>query len=180
MTLQIRQLLPADAAEYRELMLEGYLAHPEAFTASVAEREGQPLSWWEARTAQVLGAFAGGELVGAAGLERDGRDKTRHRAKLFAMYVGRKARRRGVGRALVLAVLEKARQIPGLEVVYLTVMEGNSPARRLYAACGFAEFGIEPMAVFEGGKYLAKVHMWHRLHPASPGCRPGEKTWTSS
>lgn len=164
MTLEIRQLLPADAPAYRELMLEGYARHPEAFTASAEERKELPIAWWAERTCQVIGAFAEGRLVGVAGLEPETRPKTKHRAKLFGMYVEEQARRQGAGRKLALAVLEKARRTPGLEAIYLTVMEKNEPARKLYEACGFETFGLEPMAVAQEGEYLAKVHMWQRLH----------------
>jgi ribosomal protein S18 acetylase RimI-like enzyme len=160
---EIRQLIPEDATAYRELMLEAYARHPEAFTASVAEREKEPLAWWEERTRQVTGAFLLGKLAGVAGLEPDAREKTKHRAKLFGMYVAPEARRRKVGEKLVQGVLEKASSLPGMQVVYLTVMEKNHPARKLYESRGFESYGLEPMAVFENGEYLAKVHMWRRL-----------------
>lgn len=172
MILEIRQLLPVDAAAYRELMLEAYSRHPEAFTATVEERQDLPLAFWEQRTAQVQGAFAAGKLVGAAGLEPDRRPKTRHRAKLFGMYVRAESRGRGAGRRLVEAILAEARARPGLEVVYLSVTDSNEEARRLYERCGFRQYGHEPMAILEAGVYLGKLHLWRPcagwLHPSGP------------
>jgi RimJ/RimL family protein N-acetyltransferase len=181
----IRRLSPPDAAAYRALMLRAYGDHPDAFTASVAEREAHPLSWWQARVARdgadqnegkadevVFGAFEGDTragtvaetLVGAAGFRRETREKTRHKSTLFGMYVAPGARESGTGDQLVRAVLAHARECAGLRVVQLTVSEGNARARRLYERCGFMPFGVEPMAVREGDGFIAKVHLWYDLN----------------
>ncbi len=68
-------------------------------------------------------------------------------------------------------MLEKARQTPALEVVYLTVVDTNLAARRLYQSCGFREFGNEPLAIAEDGRYLGKIHLWQRLN-ADPAEAP--------
>ena len=47
----------------------------------------------------------------------------------------------------------------GLELLVLTVTEGNTPATRLYEDVGFVRFGLEPRAIKVGGQYLAKAHM---------------------
>ena len=142
----------------------------DAFTSSVQERAALPLSWWEARTSSepaanemVLGAMEEERLVGVAGLAFETREKTRHKASLFGMYVAPEARQGGVGRQLVEAVLQQARQRDGVRLVQLTVSEGNAGARKLYEHCGFMQFGLEPMAMALGDRYIAKVHMWHRL-----------------
>lgn len=168
--MTIRRLVPADAPAYRSLMLEAYARHPDAFTSSAEERAALPLSWWEARTSEdpfanelVFGAFDAGRLVGAAGLSFETRDKTRHKANLFGMYVAPGARKGGVGRQLVEAVLGHARRRGGIRLIQLTVSDGNAGARKLYERCGFVQFGLEPMAVALGDAFVAKVHMWCEL-----------------
>jgi len=52
-------------------------------------------------------------------------------------------RRRGVGRALVRAVLERASAL-GAEAVHLEVREVNHAARWLYASVGFEMTGMRP------------------------------------
>jgi ribosomal protein S18 acetylase RimI-like enzyme len=165
--MAIERLPPSHAAEYRALMLEAYAAHPDAFTSTVAERAALPLAWWEARLSAepaakhvVFGASQGGELVGVAGLSFEQREKVRHKATLFGMYVRPRGRGQGIGRQLVLTALGYARERPGVKVVQLTVTEGNVPAERLYESCGFMRFGVEPLAVAAGSGYVAKVHMW--------------------
>lgn len=165
--VSIRRLVPAEAAAYRALMLEGYELHPDAFGSSAAERAALPLEWWEARlvpdpqpASLVLGAFQGEELAGVIGLAFETREKTRHKALLFGMYVPSRFRRLGLGRQLVQAALDEARARPGLRVVQLTVSEGNQAALVLYEQCGFQQFGLEPLAMRYEGELIAKVHMW--------------------
>jgi ribosomal protein S18 acetylase RimI-like enzyme len=169
----IRRLEPADATAYRALMLQAYESHPEAFTSSPAERAVLPLAWWTERLPEgprpasvVYGAFdENAALVGAVGLVFESREKTRHKADLFGMYVAPAARQRGFGRQLVAAALAEARAREGLRVVQLTVTHGNDEALALYQGCGFQTFGVEPMAIGVGGRFLAKVHMWCDLAP---------------
>lgn len=137
----------------------------------MAERCDLPLSWWADRVSEaanarevVFGAFAEGELAGVAGLSFEVREKTRHKATLFGMVVPGRHRQRGFGRQLVAAVLAHARHSQGITLVQLTVTEGNVPAQRLYASCGFVPFGTEPFAVRVGAGYVSKVHMWCGLH----------------
>lgn len=167
--MTIARLVPAQAGAYRVLMLEAYALHPDAFTSSVAERAALPLSWWQARLAEgdateiVLGAFVGDELAGVAGLAFEQREKVRHKATLFGMYVPEHHRGRALGHQLVRAALDHARARPGVRVVQLTVTQGNAPAQALYRSCGFTPFGEEPLAVAVDGGFVRKLHMWRDL-----------------
>jgi ribosomal protein S18 acetylase RimI-like enzyme len=168
--MPILRLQPAHASDYRALMLEAYQRHPDAFTASVEERGGLPLAWWEARVSTagdarelVLGAFDDGALAGVVGLSFESRPKLRHKALLFGMYVRPASRHLGLGAQLVEAALSQAAARPGTRLVQLTVSEGNAAARALYERSGFEPFGTEPMAVALAAGYVAKVHMWRRL-----------------
>lgn len=163
----VRRLVPADAVAYRARMLDAYERHRSAFTSTAAERGALPLRWWEERLAPgddtadvVYGAFDASGLVGAAGLSFERRERARHKATLFGMSVAESARQAGFGRRLVLALLDHARQRPGLRLVQLTVTEGNDAAQRLYERCGFQSFGVEPLAIALDGQLLGKVHMW--------------------
>jgi RimJ/RimL family protein N-acetyltransferase len=169
--VDLRQLGPADAPAYRDLMLAAYAEPGDAFTSSVAERRALPLDWWQQRLRDdssgaqwVLGVFApSAGLVGTAGLSRETREKLRHKASLFGMVVAPAWRGRGLGRRLVMAVLDQARRQAGLRVVQLTVSDGNAQASRLYEHCGFSCFGVEPLAVqaaAAAGGYVAKRHLW--------------------
>ena len=168
--MNIQRLTPSHAVDYRRTMLEAYELCPDAFTSSVAERAALPLSWWEARldvsalaAEIVLGAFAADGLAGVAGLSFETRERTRHKATLFGMYVPARFRQRGVGKLLVQAALAQARARPGIVLVKLTVTDGNRAAEALYRQCGFERFGLEPMAIAVNSGYASKVHMWRKL-----------------
>jgi len=165
----VQPLSTEHAAQYRALMLDGYEQEPNAFTATPEERAGLPLSWWEQRIGgpgqgiMAFGAFDGAQLIGVVAVEFSTRPKTRHKAHLIGMYMHHAWRGKGLGRQLVDLALSQARQRPGVEVVTLTVTEGNGPAIALYEAAGFRNFGIEPMAIRTPAGFRAKIHMWLAL-----------------
>ncbi len=179
--MDIRRLTVRDAAPYRALMLDGYRRHSDAFTATVEERGPLSLAWWEARIADewVVGAWVEEALVGVAGLVVEPRPRSRHKAKLFGMYVDAAYARRGIGARLVAAVLDEAATRPGLRIVQLTVTEGNRSAQALYERAGFVVFGIEPEAIATDDGYLAKVHMWLDLARRTKAASAGRREETS-
>jgi ribosomal protein S18 acetylase RimI-like enzyme len=167
--MQTRRLSPADAAIYREIRLEALRLAPEAFSSDLARESAEPASWFAARLddAAVFGAFAGldsrAELLGIAGFfGRQGR-KERHKGVLWGMYVRPHARRAGIGRRLVEAVIDHAQG--QVEWLQLAVVSSNGAARRLYSALGFVEYGIEKKALKEGGRYWDDVLMAKPLLP---------------
>jgi ribosomal protein S18 acetylase RimI-like enzyme len=165
--MSIERLDAKHALEYRALMLEAYDRHPQAFTSSVRERAAMPLSGWESRLTSkldvVLGAFEEGKLAGIVGLAFEPREKVRHKATLFGMYVSAGVRQRGLGVQLVETILAEARCHPELRLIKLTVTAGNDAALKLYLRCGFIQFGLEPMAVRVGEEYFDKIHMWREI-----------------
>lgn len=161
------RLAPSHAPVYRALMLQAYAQHPQAFSSSVAERAALPLSWWTSRldaavNAQevVFGTFSEQQLVGVVGMAFESREKLRHKAALFGMYVAAQARQQGQGAALVQAALACARARPGIRLVQLTVTQGNHAAQALYERFGFVVFGQEPQAVAVEDGFVSKTHMW--------------------
>ncbi len=86
--------------------------------------------------------FAAGEVDGTAQLLLDTPPNQPHRAELAKMLVHRRARRRGLGRALLAAVEEEARR-RGRTLLTFDTLTG-SDAERLYLACGCAKAGEIP------------------------------------
>ena len=170
--IAIRQLGPADFAQYRAVRLRALAEHPEAFTSSAEE---EATAEGDARIARrleapasaphdgVLGAFDGATLVGTVGLTVDMRAKTRHRGHVVGMYVVPECARRGIGRTLIDAQIERARALHGLDSLVLTVSAGNDGARRLYERAGFVVVGRDPGAVRVAGVAHDKLLMHRRL-----------------
>lgn len=163
--MRIAALTASDAPQYRELMLEAYVEAADAFTSTAEERAKEPLSWWANRIAsssglsQSFGAFLAEQLIGTVALEYSVKPKTQHSALVIGMYVKPSGRRLGAGAKLMQAAIAAARARSGLNVLRLTVTQGNEPAIRLYESVGFSAWGVEPMAILTPSGYKAKVHM---------------------
>jgi len=163
--MDIRVLTEADVAIYRPLRLRAVREEPESFGSSYEESVQRPLEEMARRlrpdpaTGTVtLGAFDP-DLVGMVGLLRDSGRKMRHKAMIWGMYTVPEVRGRGVGRALLAAILAHARTVPGLEQVYLTVVTTQPIARALYESVGFVPYGVEPRALKLGDRYLDEALM---------------------
>lgn len=163
-TVILRELTPDDADAYRPLRLEALRTAPSAFASSFEEESVRDPAITRERLragpdGATFGAFQDGDLVGICSIFRLPRLKERHKAYLVGMYVAPAARRTGVGRALVAAVIDRARAMPGLRQVLLGVEAGNGPARALYEAFGFEAFGYEREALIVDGVAYDEVHM---------------------
>lgn len=169
--MHVAPLQPSDATRYRALMLEAYALAADAFTSTPQERAAEPDAWWVKRITHthsvVLGAFEGQELIGTVALEFSAKPKTRHKAYVLGMYVTPAFRATGAGRALLDALITLAGHRPGIQVLNLTVTEGNDAAVNLYRSAGFEPFGTEPMAIRTPSGFKNKVYMWRQL-PATP------------
>ncbi len=114
----------------------------------------------------MFGAFSGGALVGIAGFLAKPGQKEAHKGVLVGMYVQQEARGAGIGRRLAEAVIEYAQT--RVEILQLTVVSSNQPARQLYRKLGFVEYGIEKNALKAGGCYWDDVLMAKPLSPTEP------------
>jgi ribosomal protein S18 acetylase RimI-like enzyme len=160
----IRRLTETDAAEFFRLRREALEREPASFGESVEEHLKTPLATIAQRlrgSAEnfVYGAFDGPVLVATAGFCREQRAKRRHKGTVWGVYVAPDYRGRGVGRAVLAALLDSAGALPGLKCIYLSVTSTQSTARSLYASLGFCSFGTEPSALAVDGRYFDEEHM---------------------
>ena len=112
------------------------------------ERATFPTDAWSAQTmsreigdphgSYVVAVSAADGIDGYAGLlsPLDAED-----ADIQTVAVADHARRRGLGRALVTALLEEAER-RGARRVFLEVRADNAPAQELYRSLGFEEIGV--------------------------------------
>ena len=172
----VRPLVHTDASAYRALRLRGLAEHPDAFTSDAEEEAMKPLAWIERRIGPkldaphdvVLGAFtAEGALIGVVGMDVDPRRKVRHSGHVFGMYVPAEFRGEGIGRLLLDALIVRARGVPGLEQLTLTVTAGNAAAQSLYECAGFVAWGTARAAIKVDGIAYDKVHMTLRIESLS-------------
>jgi ribosomal protein S18 acetylase RimI-like enzyme len=157
--VELRRLMPEDAAVYREIRLEALADSPDAFASTLEAEQDRPLESFAARLADahVIGAFDGPRLAGVAGFYAQAGPKHAHKGMLWGMYVRPAYRGTGIGRVLVEAIIAHARQ--RVELLQLFVVSDNTAARRLYASLGFVEYGVERHATKYRGQYHDDVLM---------------------
>ncbi len=167
------EVLGADRAEGELRTLVGLLKDAVDSGASVgflpplAEAEGE--AYWRGVVGEVrdgscvlLGAReADGTLIGTAQLLLATRPNGSHRAEVAKVIVHTKARRRGIGRALMLALEERARRL-GRTTLVLDTRRGD-PSERLYTAVGYTLAGVIPRYARSANRALDPSAFYYRL-----------------
>jgi acetyltransferase len=100
-------------------------------------------------------------LVGAAQLELATRPNGRHRAEVTKVMVDRRARRRGIGRALMLAIEAEARR-HGRTTLVLDTRQGD-PSEALYRGLGWTFAGAIPRYARSAGGRLDATALYYKL-----------------
>ncbi len=100
-------------------------------------------------------------LVGSAQLELAMRPNARHRAEVAKVMVHRSARRRGVGRALMLALEDHARRL-GRTTLVLDTRQGD-PSEGLYRAVGWTFAGAIPRYARSASGTLDGTALYYKL-----------------
>jgi ribosomal protein S18 acetylase RimI-like enzyme len=102
--------------------------------------------------------------VGSVGLARESRAAVQHKASLVALYVAPAWRHQGIGTQLIIEMLNRARQFPGLLFIRLVVDSENIDAIHLFEKSGFLMYGREPQARRVGEHYFDQSYMLCFLH----------------
>lgn len=163
--VEIRFLVAQDASEWRRLRLEALEGDPVAFSASAEDHQllsDQEIGSRIADTGDsfMAGAFRGGRLLGMAGFYREKGVKSRHKGRVWGVYVSPPERSRGLARQILDKLMVRARGIEGVEQVLLSVTATQDAARELYRSLGFEVFGLEPRALKIGGRYVDEEYMF--------------------
>lgn len=158
--MNIQILNESNAQMYQELRLNGLKVNPEAF-GSTYEREVKfPLETVVERLKPtkdkfILGAFDdSGSLIGIVTFKRENSIKTSHKGNVFGMYVALKGRGQGLGKSLMLELIDRAKKYDDLEQLNLTVVSENYSAKKLYKSLGFEVYGVERNALKFNGQYF--------------------------
>ncbi|MBO0951505.1 GNAT family N-acetyltransferase [Fibrella forsythiae] len=156
----IRLLTEADLAVYRALLMSGLEQDADSFRIAPEDEQHAPFPTQNRPDSFTMGAFVGEQLAGVVSFQRDGaeRVKLRHKGLLFRMYVSPNVRGQGLAGLLIQEVIDRARQLDGLEQLVLTVTTTN-PAKRIYERFGFRSFSLEENAMKWRGTYLTEEAM---------------------
>ncbi|GAB3711423.1 GNAT family N-acetyltransferase [Spirosoma flavus] len=152
----IVELTAANNFGYASFMQTGFAAHQDCFRISPADAFGEPFPTTGQPDNFTLGALTdANELAGSVSFRREGetRKKLRHKGLLFAMYVAADYSGQGIGRMLLEEVVRRARQLPNIEQINLSVLASNERAKRQYYKLGFRSYSYEKNAIKDGDRY---------------------------
>jgi len=173
--MKIRRLIEDDAEPLWRLRFNALQTEPATFGESLDELlESTPETFAERLRSGgdenfILGAFDEDALIGMAGFYREQVAKKRHKGWVWGVFVSPTHRGQGIGRALLVSILESAQALTELDSVFLTVATTQVPARSLYRSLGFRSFGIEPRALKVNGNYVDQEHMVLEIPPSGVG-----------
>ena len=172
--IRIRPATPADVPDITRIYNEGIrdrLATLETEERTPEER----LAWLEARDQRhpVLVAERAGGIAGWGSLNVfNPRPAYMHVAD-FSIYVGREARGAGIGKALLAALIERARDL-GYHKLVLAAFPHNEAGMRLYSHFGFREVGVYREQGLLDGAWVDVVIMERLLDESSVVSRQSE------
>ena len=162
-TIQIRAAEPGDFEPIAEIwncpgVIAGTLQLPFRSVEERRERLTQ-----RSPDAYLLVAEFDGRVVGIAGLQVEANPRRRHCGSI-GMAVHDDFQGRGVGSALMAALIDLADNWLGLHRTELTVYADNAPAIHLYEKVGFVIEGTARDFALCGGAYV-DAHTMARLCP---------------
>ena len=138
---------PADLRDLANLLVDAVDSNAGvSFLGGLTEGEAE--AWWRSVLASsseraiILIARDAEGIVGTATLQPSWAPNQPHRADVGKLIVHRRARRRGIARALMHA-LEQAASAGGFTLLLLDTRKGDHP-ERLYASMGWVRVGEVP------------------------------------
>jgi ribosomal protein S18 acetylase RimI-like enzyme len=161
MPIEIKEITSKDAPSYKSFFMQGLLQDEESFRISPNDEKDSPFPTKDTPDSFTLGAYEGSQLAGIVSFQREGenREKLRHKGLLFRMYISPAFRGKGIGQALIGALVGRVEKLGDIEQINLTVVADNVVAKRLYEKSGFRSFAREEHAMKWKGKYHAEEQM---------------------
>ena len=167
----IRPVTLDDAEALFALRLDALQTNPEAFGANYEDtiKNWTAESYTASRVPPVdsdsiiFCAELEGKLVGVMGFLREKSTKTKHSGVIWGVFTKPSARGQGIGKKLLQAIIDHARNCEGLAIINLTVITENQAAIALYEKMGFIAWGTQPDALRDGEKSYDELWMSYRI-----------------
>lgn len=167
MTFAVRPAEPRDAAELKELgdavasEPEGWLATLNGWRSVTDERRYLRALRRYPHAAVFVAETSDGRVIGRLSISRDQHPASRHVADLGLM-VDADYRRRGIGRALLDAAVDWAREAE-VRKLELHVFPWNESAIALYEDFGFVREGYRKNHYYRGEEYVDAILMAYEV-----------------
>ena len=156
--MEIRLFTERDAQSLWDLRMLALETDPWSFVDSPEELRAITVQDFAARlradTADnfIVGAFEQGAAIGMVGCYQEIPLKRRHKAWIWGVFVAPTARGRGIAKSLMQAAIQRAKTIPDVEMLLLTVTVNQPAPRKLYQSLGFRSFSVEPRGLKIGNE----------------------------
>jgi ribosomal protein S18 acetylase RimI-like enzyme len=161
---EIRRFRADEAEAWRAIRLEALRTVPEAFGDAYEDAIARPFDHYERTVSDPFSPFAAFENekpIGTACLRVQAGSKVSHQGYVWGVIVSPPHQGRGLGRALMRAVIDHASG--QVEQLHLSVSVTQTAAFELYQSLGFVGYGIEPRALKIAGRYHDEILMVRML-----------------
>ena len=172
--ITVRSARPTDAAA-----IANYMAEPDVFGGLLQLPYPTPEGWADRVAAFPAGsnsvhlvAELDGKVVASAGVFSAGHHVRRRHVSSLGISVAKDAQGKGVGSALMTALMDYADRWGQILRIELNVFTDNDRAIALYERFGFVREGLLRKYALRDGQYVDSL-MMARLHPNPP-------QWTDS
>jgi GNAT superfamily N-acetyltransferase len=168
--VEIRLFTEQDAQTLWNLRMMALETDPWSFVDSPEELRAMSVQEFATRLRTdhaenfIVGAFEQGAAVGMVGCYQEVPLKRRHKAWIWGVFVAPAARGRGIAKSLMQAAIQRAKTIPAVEMLLLTVAVDQPAPRKLYASLGFRSFGVEPRGLKIGNDSHDEENMVLEFH----------------
>lgn len=143
--------------DYKKFYIESVTDSPQAFLWSTEEIDSKKDSEWQDRIQNMFFAVSDdGQLIGMAGFYCEEKKKLAHIANIVRVYVSPKYRGKGIGKKLLLTVIEDIKSKPEIKKLQLGVIATQNAAYNLYKSVGFKKIGEQKMAISVGDEFYDK------------------------
>ncbi len=143
--------------DYKNLYMESIANSPQAFLWTKEEIGSKEDSEWQGRIKNMFFAITGDEkLVGMAGFYCEEKKKLAHIANIVRVYVSPECRGKGIGKQLLLTVIEDIKSKPEIKKLQLGVIATQNAAYNLYKSVGFKKIGEQKMAISVDDEFYDK------------------------
>jgi ribosomal protein S18 acetylase RimI-like enzyme len=143
--IEVQVLAPNQWSQYKGLRLRALQSEPQAFGSCYARELAYPDELWRQRLGEhhngrswcFFARMPGAGLIGMISGFRNDHDLQHHSVHIFAVFVDKAMRGRGVARALIARLLEEFAADSDLSSAVLDVNTDQQSAKRLYESFGF-------------------------------------------
>ncbi len=157
--IEVKKLHSRRWKEYRDLRLEALKSDPIAFSSSFEEEKIFSDEEWKRRINNVLFAISNDKPVGMIGYIINNKNKTKHIANIFGVYVKKEYRRQGIGKKLFDIALKFIQKNVNVFKINLGVNSELKAAIELYKKHGFKIVGRLKKELLVDGKFYDELMM---------------------